>query len=130
MPPFKDEHILIIAPGSQTTLAQLGLPESFSPAQHRFPTRMFPAPDGKTFEPYKIRSRKKEAVANGVDIEMADATDPNLEGNNGEELVEDPDDDEGAIYPLKGMGMRLIDTHHAYSTQRVESKIRLLSSLS
>ena len=108
MPPFKDEHILIIAPGSQTTLAQLGLPESFCPAQHRFPTRMFPAPDGKVYEPYKIRSRKKEAVANGVDVEMADNTDPNLEGNDNEELVEDPDDDEGAIYPLKGMQMRSI----------------------
>jgi actin-related protein 9 len=102
MPPFKDEHILIIAPGSQTTLAQLGLPESFCPAQHRFPTRVFPAPDRKTYEPYNIRSRKKEAVTNGMDVEMADTTDPNLEGNDNEELVEDPDDDEGAIYPLKG----------------------------
>jgi actin-related protein 9 len=102
MPPFKDEHILIIAPGSQTTLAQLGLPESFCPAQHRFPTRMFPAPDGKTFEPHRIRSRKKEPVPNGVDVEMADAADPKLEEYDDEELVEDPDDGEGAIYPLKG----------------------------
>jgi hypothetical protein len=37
-----------------------------------------------------------------MDVEMADTTDPNLEGNDNEELVEDPDDDEGAIYPLKG----------------------------
>jgi actin-related protein 9 len=100
MPPFRDEHILLIAPGSQTTLAQLGLPESFSPAQHRFPTRMFQAPDGKTFEPYKIRSRKKEPISNGVDTEMADAT---VEGIDDEELVEDQDDEDGAIYPLKGM---------------------------
>jgi actin-related protein 9 len=105
MPPFKDEHILIIAPGSQTTLAQLGLPEQFTPAQHRFPTRMFPSPDGKTYEPYKIRSRPKEVVANGADVDMADAPDPNLEEDD-EELVEDIDDDEGAIYPLKGIWMR------------------------
>ncbi|KAG0650158.1 Chromatin structure-remodeling complex subunit arp9 [Hyphodiscus hymeniophilus] len=98
MPPFKDEHILIIAPGSQTTLAQLGLPESFCPAQHRFPTRVFAAPDGKTFEPHKIRSRKKDAIANGGDVEMTDATD--LEGND-DELIEDPEDLVGAIWPLK-----------------------------
>lgn len=100
MPPFKDEHILIIAPGSQTTLAQLGLPESFTPAALRVPTRMFLAPDEKTFEPYKIRSRKK--VVNGADIEMA-GTDTKAEGDDEEEeLVEFPEDDEGAIYPLKG----------------------------
>jgi actin-related protein 9 len=100
MPPFKDEHILIIAPGSQTTLAQLGLPESFTPASHRFPTRMFPAPDGKTYEPYKIRSRKKEPVINGADVEMG-GTGEATEGDD-QELVELPEDDEGAIYPLKG----------------------------
>lgn len=95
MPPFRDEHILIIAPGSQTTLAQLGLPESFTPASHRFTTRMFEAPDGKTYEPYMIRSRKKEVVTNG-DVEMAGSNEEE------EELVEFPEDDEGAIYPLKG----------------------------
>ncbi|KAL4891442.1 actin-domain-containing protein [Aspergillus ambiguus] len=57
MPPFKDEHILIIAPGSQVTLAQLGLPESFTPARFRFPTRMFPAEKSGEYEPYKIRER-------------------------------------------------------------------------
>jgi actin-related protein 9 len=98
MPPFRDEHILIIAPGSQTTLAQLGLPESFTPAALRLPTRMFLAPDEKTYEPYKIRSRKK-VVINGGDVEMG-GTEPKLEDE--EELIELPDDDEGAIYPLKG----------------------------
>lgn len=99
MPPFKDEHILIIAPGSQTTLAQLGLPESFTPAALRIPTRMFQAPDGKTFEPYKIRARKKPVV-NGGDVEMGGTeTKPEEEE---EELIELPEDDEGAIYPLKG----------------------------
>lgn len=108
MAPYKEEHILIIAPGSQTTLAQLGLPESFTPAKFRFSSRMFLAPDGKTYEPHKIRSRKKEpvangAVTNGVDVEMGGTTDPHLDGDDDEELVEDTEDDDGAIYPIKGM---------------------------
>jgi actin-related protein 9 len=98
MPPFKDDHILIIAPGSQTTLAQLGLPESFTPASHRFRTRVFLAPDGKSYEPHKIRSRKKEPVING-DVQMGGA----VEGEEEEELVELPEDEEGAIWPLKGI---------------------------
>ena len=36
----EDEQI--IAPGSRTTLVQLGLPESFTPPKLRIPTRMFP----------------------------------------------------------------------------------------
>ncbi|KAF7913719.1 uncharacterized protein EAF01_000125 [Botrytis porri] len=100
MPPFKDEHILIIAPGSQTTLAQLGLPESFTPPQRRFPTRMFLAPDGKTYEPYKIRPKKKDASAttNG-DTEMGGIKEDKTDEE--EELEEVPEDDEGAIWPLK-----------------------------
>lgn len=105
MPPFRDEHVLIIAPGTQTTLAQLGLPESFTPAANRFPTRMFLAPDGKSYEPYKVRSRKKEkAVTNGegADVEMAGTTEEPKVEEDEEELVEYPEDDEGAIWPLKG----------------------------
>jgi actin-related protein 9 len=49
----------LIAPGSQTTLAQLGLPESFTPASHRFPTRMFPAEKKGEFEPFKIREKRR-----------------------------------------------------------------------
>ncbi|KAF7867344.1 hypothetical protein EAF04_005427 [Stromatinia cepivora] len=100
MPPFKDEHILIIAPGSQTTLAQLGLPESFTPPQRRFPTRMFLAPDGKTYEPYKIRPKKKDASAttNG-DTQMGGIKENKADEE--EELEEVPEDDEGAIWPLK-----------------------------
>jgi actin-related protein 9 len=62
---------------------------------------MFPAPDGKTYEPYKIRSRKKEVVINGADVEMGGTGEPKTEEDN-EELIELPEDDEGAIYPLKG----------------------------
>ncbi|RDW64076.1 putative SWI and RSC complex subunit arp9 [Coleophoma crateriformis] len=101
MPPFKDENVLVIAPGSQTTLAQLGLPESFTPASHRFPTRMFQAPDGKTFEPYKIRSIKKEK-AQDADTEMGGTADgESKEVEEEEELIEYPEDEEGAIWPLK-----------------------------
>ncbi|KAL2065487.1 hypothetical protein VTL71DRAFT_3157 [Oculimacula yallundae] len=96
MPPFKDDHILIIAPGSQTTLAQFGLPESFTPASHRFRTRVFLAPDGKSYEAHKIQSRKKDAAING-DVDMAGVG----EGEQEEELVELPEDEEGAIWPLK-----------------------------
>ncbi|TGO09589.1 hypothetical protein BTUL_0160g00050 [Botrytis tulipae] len=100
MPPFKDEHILIIAPGSQTTLAQLGLPESFTPPRRRFPTRMFLAPDGKTYEPYKIRPKKKDAsVTTNGDTEMGGIKEVKVDEE--EELEEVPEDDEGAIWPLK-----------------------------
>ncbi|KUL84125.1 hypothetical protein ZTR_07190 [Talaromyces verruculosus] len=80
MPQFKDEHVLLIAPGSQTTLAQLGLPESFTPASHRFPTRMFPAEKKGEYEPFKIREKKKPATpttdTNGQetpDVDMVEA---------------------------------------------------------
>ena len=104
MPPFRDEHILLIAPGSQVTLAQLGLPESFTQASHRFPTRMFLSPDGKTYEPYKIRSRRKDTGTNGAaDVEMAGTEEAKEDDEDDEELVELPEDDEDATYPLKGM---------------------------
>lgn len=72
----------LIAPGSQTTLAQLGLPETFTPARFRFPTRMFPAEKKGEYEPYRIRERRHEVkVSNGTDgqeapkedVEMKDA---------------------------------------------------------
>lgn len=94
MPPYKDENVLLITPGSQTTLAQLGLPESFTPAQRRFASRVFLNADGKTFDPHKITTRQK---VNGADVEMGDS------GVIEEEEVEDPDDEEGAIWPLKGI---------------------------
>lgn len=56
---------------------------------------MFLAPDGKTYEPHKIKSRPK-AVAQ-EDTEMG-----GTEGE-AEEIYEDVDDLEGAVYPLKGM---------------------------
>ncbi|SZF00508.1 unnamed protein product [Blumeria hordei] len=96
MPPFKDEHILIIAPGSQTTMAQLGLPESFTPPSHRFPTRMFRAPDGKTWEPQFIREQQKENAE--CDVVMVNTAD---ERDQSTESTEESDSTEEAVWPLK-----------------------------
>ncbi|OBT88083.1 hypothetical protein VE02_03644 [Pseudogymnoascus sp. 03VT05] len=102
MPPFKDEHILIIAPGSLTTLAQLGLPESFTPATTKLRTRMFPAGEGK-WEPYKINEVKKATppAANGGEVTMGGTGEEEKEDNEPEpEFEEDLESDEGAVYPL------------------------------
>ncbi|KAJ5245149.1 hypothetical protein N7489_005245 [Penicillium chrysogenum] len=130
MPPFKDEHVLLIAPGSQMTLAQLGLPETFTPARFRFPTRMFPAEKKGEYEPYRVHERRQEVKVNNdtdapkPDVEMKDAepaaadgttatettvkTDENTQDNGDstktvEEVFyeEDPASDEGAIYPIE-----------------------------
>ncbi|KAH8689867.1 actin-domain-containing protein [Talaromyces proteolyticus] len=100
MPQFKDEHILLIAPGSQTTMAQLGLPESFTPASHRFPTRMYPAEKKGEFEPFKIRERKRAAQqpaqSNGQgkpDVEMTEAP---KEDAGSAEKTEKPESNEQA----------------------------------
>ncbi|CAG8393176.1 unnamed protein product [Penicillium salamii] len=127
MPPFKDEHILLIAPGSQMTLAQLGLPETFTPAQFRFPTRMFPAEKKGEFEPYRVNEKRHEVkISSGppapqADVEMKDAEASATEApvkpegetettetteqltKTVEEIVyeEDVASDEGAIYPIQ-----------------------------
>ncbi|KAI9872914.1 MAG: Actin-like protein arp9 (SWI/SNF complex component arp9) [Pleopsidium flavum] len=118
MPPFKDEHILIIAPGSQTTLAQLGLPESFTPARLRISTRMFPAEKKGEWEPYRVREKKSQRsngneVSGGssevnTDVNMADGNGPVADGppkteDTEDDIIyeEDPASDEGAVYPLR-----------------------------
>lgn len=112
------------------TLAQLGLPETFTPARFRFPTRMFPAEKKGEYEPYRVHERRQEVkVNNGTeapkpDVEMKDAEPAVAEGtpatedavksdentqNNGESTKtieevfyeEDPASDEGAIYPIE-----------------------------
>jgi actin-related protein 9 len=89
MPPFKDDQIIVIAPGSETTVAQLGLPESFTPGKLRFRSRMFPAETKGEFEPYKIR-RKNEKPAEST-------------GGEDEEVMweEDRISEEGAIWPIQ-----------------------------
>lgn len=41
MPVFRDDQVLVIAPGSATTLVQYGLGESLGPASHEIPTRVY-----------------------------------------------------------------------------------------
>ncbi|KAK5439296.1 Actin-like protein arp9 [Exophiala xenobiotica] len=82
MPPFKDEHVLIIAPGSQITAAQLGLPESFTPPRYRFPTRMFPGAKPGEWEPVRIRSK--------ITTTRKEPPPQSQLGQNGEGNVEQP----------------------------------------
>ncbi|EMD89164.1 hypothetical protein COCC4DRAFT_50537 [Bipolaris maydis ATCC 48331] len=102
MPPFKDDQIIIISPGSETTVAQLGLPESFTPARLRLRSRMFPAEKEGEFEPYKIRRRQdRPAAENG---EAKDGPQEDSKPAEGEEEViwdEDRVSEEGAIWPIQ-----------------------------
>ncbi|CAK3920845.1 Actin ARP9 [Lecanosticta acicola] len=95
MPPFRDDQILIIAPGSQTTLAQLGLPESFTPARYRLRSRMFPAQEEGRYEPVKIRRKDKQTTR------QQDGAVINGEHSAEEEWEEDRISEEGAIWPIQ-----------------------------
>ncbi|KAG5996601.1 hypothetical protein E4U43_002828 [Claviceps pusilla] len=79
---WREEQILIICPGSRTTMAQLGCTE-LTPPTHRLPTRMFR--DGDKWRPYYTFQRTK--VVNGVETE---------------EWVEDVDADTDAVWPIQG----------------------------
>ncbi|KAK3077354.1 hypothetical protein LTS18_010499, partial [Coniosporium uncinatum] len=92
MAPFKDEQVIIIAPGSQTTLAQLGLPESFTPARFRIRSRMFPAPKEGEWEPYKIRRRERN---HGLQTPSSGPQGLSNEEDNAE-YEEDPVSEDGA----------------------------------
>ncbi len=103
----------MIAPGSQTTLAQLGLPESFIPARLRLPTRMFPAEKKGEWEPLKVRkkvprqSARQEAHGKSNDNTSMGGTSVagNGEkfGDSEQEMLyeEDPTTEEGAVFPLQ-----------------------------
>jgi actin-related protein 9 len=84
---WREEQILIVCPGSRTTMAQLGCSELTPPA-HRIPTRMFR--DGNEWRPYHTYKRTKI-----------------VGGEEQEEWVEDVDEDKGAVYPIEGMDHRL-----------------------
>ncbi|KAJ6444482.1 chromatin remodeling complex subunit (Arp9) [Purpureocillium lavendulum] len=79
---WREEQILVVCPGSRTTMAQLGCSE-LTPPTHRFPTRMFP--DGDEWRPY--HTYKRTRVVGGVESE---------------DWVEDVDSDEGAVFPIEG----------------------------
>ncbi|GAM88105.1 hypothetical protein ANO11243_061360 [Dothideomycetidae sp. 11243] len=87
MPAFKDDQLLIIAPGSQTTLAQLGLPESLTPARYRIRSCMFPGEKQGEFEPNKVR--RKASSTNGTN------------GAGEDEFEEDHVSEDGAVWPIK-----------------------------
>lgn len=95
----------MIAPGSQMTLAQVGLPESYTPARLRLHTRMFPAEREGEWEPFKVRERRggKPRESNGTaDVTMAEADGQDHSLADDEiSYEEDPNSDEGAVYPLK-----------------------------
>ncbi|KAK7191281.1 hypothetical protein DPSP01_008351 [Paraphaeosphaeria sporulosa] len=104
MPPFKDEQIIIIAPGSETTVAQLGLPESFTPARLRVRSRMFPAEKPGEWEPYKIRRRneKPDAPAAAPQDGAPEGSESKTTGAEDDVVYEeDRVSEEGAVWPIQ-----------------------------
>ena len=106
----------LISPGSRTTLAQLGLPESFAPARLRVSTRMFPAEKKGEWEPLKVREKKVTKVSPPEVKGDGDPSETQMNGANGtapdvltkaeeaeEETLyeEDPTTEDGAIFPLQ-----------------------------
>lgn len=105
---WREDQILVICPGSHTTMAQLGCSELTPPA-HRIPTRMFKDAEdddeegggGGAYRPYYTYKRRKSGLP------MPTPT-PGGEGKKVEddeddyEWVEDRDSVEGAVYPLQG----------------------------
>lgn len=93
----------MIAPGSETTLAQLGLPESFTPARVRIRSRMFPAEKEGEFEPYKIRRRQDKPVEKPAAQEGDAQSEGKPTADGDDEIVweEDRLSEEGAIWPIQ-----------------------------
>ncbi|KAI0383769.1 hypothetical protein F5Y04DRAFT_249652 [Hypomontagnella monticulosa] len=89
---WRDDQILIICPGSLTTMAQLGCGELTLPT-HRLPTRMFKDAETNDFVPYHTYERKKTGATKVADDDKSD---------DQWEYVEDRDSDEGAIFPIVG----------------------------
>ncbi|PKS08914.1 hypothetical protein jhhlp_003527, partial [Lomentospora prolificans] len=99
---WKEEQILVICPGSRTTMAQLGCSE-LTPPVHRIPTRMFKDPEDGGWRPYHTFKRKKPGFVKKV----SEGAQQNGEAKAAEEdedeweWVEDQDSDEGAVYPMQ-----------------------------
>ncbi|KAH8203104.1 hypothetical protein TruAng_002737 [Truncatella angustata] len=90
---WREEQVLIICPGSQTTMAQLGCAELTPPA-HRIPTRMFKDEETGEYLPYYTFKRSRTSAGNGDEHAKLDEDDY--------EYVEDRDSVEGAVYPIIG----------------------------
>ncbi|TFB03171.1 Actin-like protein [Trichoderma ghanense] len=94
---WREEQILIICPGSRTTMAQLGCGE-LSPPAHRIPTRMFrDEEEPEQWRPYY--TYKRTTVTDGVERE---------------EWVEDVDEDKGAVWPIEGGRIVQMDAFLAF----------------
>ncbi|KAI0132311.1 hypothetical protein BJ170DRAFT_577338 [Xylariales sp. AK1849] len=106
---WREEQVLIICPGSQTTMAQLGCSE-LTPPTHRIPTRMFKDEETDAYSPYQTFKRKKNSTgngdANGAAGDKADEDDY--------EYVEDRDAVEGAVYPIEGGRIANMDAFLAF----------------
>jgi actin-related protein 9 len=114
--PLKDEQIVvsinrssfltlnlpslqIIAPGSKTTLAQLGIQESIAPAQLRIRSCMFPAEKDGEWEPYKVLEkpvipRSRLAGVENSEVQEIESQEPEVE------YYEDFQSEEDAVWPL------------------------------
>ncbi|KAK4553522.1 Actin-like protein arp9 (SWI/SNF complex component arp9) [Recurvomyces mirabilis] len=112
MPPFREDQLFIIAPGSETTLCQLGIPESFAPARHRLPSRMFTAQQDGEYEPIKIRRKERPAQAPTAPVNGL-ATNGKLETDGEAEWEEDHVSEEGAIWPIRNG--RIVDWQCFYA---------------
>ncbi|RFU72072.1 actin arp9 [Trichoderma arundinaceum] len=94
---WREEQVLVICPGSRTTMAQLGCGE-LSPPAHRIPTRMFrDEEDRQQWRPY--HTYKRTRVVDGVEHE---------------EWVEDVDEDKDAVWPIEGGRIVQMDAFLAF----------------
>lgn len=98
---FREDQVLIICPGSKTTMAQLGCGE-LTPPVHRIPTRMFKDAETDEWRPFHTFKRKK------ANTNVALAIDGPRTDDDDYEWVEDTDSDEGAVYPMQGAIFRLL----------------------
>ncbi|CAK7264216.1 Actin-like protein arp9 [Sporothrix epigloea] len=99
---WKEEQVLIICPGSQTTMAQLGCNE-LTPPTFRIPTRMFRDEETGEWRPNHTWKRKKvQALASAaIKPVQDDAVVGDVATEDEFEYVEDPESNEGAVYPLQ-----------------------------
>ncbi|KAJ2898918.1 SWI/SNF and RSC complexes subunit arp9 [Zalerion maritima] len=98
---FREDQVLVICPGSQTTIAQMGVAE-LSPPQHKFPTRMFHDPETPgDFLPFHTFKRKKQPIPEALANASNSGSNP-AAAEEEYEWVEDSDSVEGAVYPIVG----------------------------
>lgn len=97
---WREEQVLVVCPGSKTTMAQLGCNE-LTPPIHRIPTRMFKDPEDGAWRPYHTFKRRKPAAAAQKEEKKDGAAQGDESKDDDWEWVEDKDSDEGAIYPMQ-----------------------------